>query len=145
MMSWIETLTGMKWKIISGAAGIALLVAGFFLVVAQVENRYLVKKNVRLEELINDPDTGYIAQLAQANTNVETLTLAVETQNTKLRQQAEESARTLADLKATVARVQNDNARLRTASAKILNGKPRGNTLVERVTDVDNRLLETLK
>ena len=145
MMSWIETLTGIKWKIISGAAGIALLVAGFFLVVAQVENRHLVKKNVRLEEMINDPYTGYIVKLTQANTNVETLKLAVETQNKKLRQQAEESARTLADLKATVARVQNDNARLRAASAKILNGKPRGNTLAERVTDVDNRLLETLK
>ncbi len=144
-LGFLANLAGIKWKIFTGLAGLSFAAAAFFLLMAQMENRHLRKVNVQLEARINAPDIGYAAQLAQATTNVETLKLALDTQNVRLREQALASGTKLAELTTQIDRIRRENEKLRSDSAKILKGKPEGDTLAARVTDIDNRLLETLK
>ncbi|WP_242136997.1 hypothetical protein [Sphingomonas sp. TREG-RG-20F-R18-01] len=145
MSGILDILTGWKWKIAVGAGGLVLAAAAFFLLQAQLENRHLTKQVTQLEGRINDRTTGYVAQLAQATTNVKQLSVALDTQNEKLKTQAAQSGAELARLNAQISVIQHDNLRLKANSASLMNHDIKGDTLEQRVGDVDRALLETLK
>lgn len=145
MMGFLASLAGLKWKLISGGAAAMLVVASLFLLKAQMDNRHLVKQVAQLDARINAPTVGYVAKLAQANTNVATLEGAVDRQNTALRTQAAASAKSLGVLSAQVANIQRENLTLKAQAARMLATKPQGSTITERITDIDQRVLETLQ
>ena len=144
-MSILDTVTGWKWKAVGIGAGVVLAIAAFFLFQAQMENRSLTKLNNQLDARINNPATGYVAQLAQANTNVATLKTAVERQNVTIRTNAATADRKLAALNVALAGAERRNVGLRADAARILATPPKGNTLEQRVLDIDKRVLETLE
>lgn len=141
----LGSILGLKWKIGAIAGAVALVVASIALFSAQIENRHLLKQNAQLDARINDRSTGYIAQLAQATTNVEQLKVAIDTQNLKLRTQAAESSRKLSALTAEIADIKRDNLKLKAHAAALLATKPQGSTLEQRIRDIDRRNLETLQ
>lgn len=144
-MSLLDTVTGWKWKAAGIGAVVILAVASFFLFQAQMQNRSLTKLNTQLDARINNPATGYVAQLAQANTNVATLKTAVERQNVTIRTNAATADRKLAALNVALAGAERRNVGLRADAARILATPPKGNTLEQRVLDIDKRVLETLE
>lgn len=141
----LSSILGLKWKIGAIAAALALAAAAFFLFQAQMENRHLVTENTRLDARINDRTSGYVVQLAQATTNVKTLEAALNTQNERLREQATTSGQRLAELSATVTRIQRENQKLRTDATSLMATRPQGDTLEQRILDIDRRNLETLE
>jgi hypothetical protein len=144
-MSLLDTVTGWKWKAAGIGAVVILAVASFFLLQAQMENRSLTKLNNQLDARINNPATGYVVQLAQANTNVATLKTAVERQNVTIRTNAATADRQMAALNVALAGAERRNVGLRADAARILATPPKGNTLEQRVLDIDKRVLETLE
>ena len=144
-MSLLDTVTGWKWKAAGIGAVVILAVASFFLLQAQMENRSLTKLNNQLDARINNPATGYVVQLAQANTNVATLKTAVERQNVTIRTNAATADRQMVALNVALAGAERRNVGLRADAARILATPPKGNTLEQRVLDIDKRVLETLE
>lgn len=140
-----RALTMIGWKGGTIAASFAMVVLGGFLVMAQLENRHLSKVNANLDALINDPKVGYVAKLAQAETNTATLKLGLERQRDSWKAEATKNARLLAETTARLAAAQDETRRAERQVGALLATKPRGATLEARVLDVDQRLLETLK
>jgi len=132
------------WKITTIVAGIACAVLIYLLAVSGIENRGLAAARTELASRINDPKTGYVVRLAQAQTNVETLKVALDTQRTSFQT---ESARQNEALRASEQRLAAAQAQTRTMETKLarfLATAPQGATLDERVRDIDQRILSEL-
>lgn len=134
--------TGQLWKLATGAAAVALLVLGFMLTTSYLQNRDLSKQRDVLSARINDPATGYIAKLAQARTNVETLKVEVERQNAAYDKLSVESQAALKAAQARLAAAQAETRALERKVAGFLATAPKGATLDERVRDIDERAMK---
>lgn len=134
----------MLWKIATGGAAILALVLGFFLLTTTLENRSLTKQRDKLSLSITDPNTGYIARLTQSRTNVVTLEGAIKTQNEAYEKQSKAAQAELARLKKELSAAQAETRASERRLSQFLATKPKGNTLAERVTDIDNRVLKDL-
>lgn len=137
-------LTGPIWKIATIGAGVVSLVLVALLMSSYFERQDLLKQRAALELRINDPKTGYVAQLAQATTNVATLKVAVERQTKQLK---DFEAASNAQLKATEAQLKVAQEQTRVSQLKLnrfLATKPQGATLEDRVRDIDARALAEL-
>jgi hypothetical protein len=75
---------GILWKAGAVAGGVAAVVLGIALTVSNVEKGHLQKDYDKVELTISDPHTGYLVQLAQSRTNVDTLTVQVNSQNDRI-------------------------------------------------------------
>jgi hypothetical protein len=140
-MGLTETL---KWKI-SAIAGCALmLAAGVALLLGYAENRHLQKVTRNQDALINAPGTGYVARLAQSETNTVQLKTAIETQRKQFEAKAAADAAVLSETARRLAAAQVLTRRAQAGAAKILATPPQGDTLDARIRDVDARLLETM-
>lgn len=129
------------WKIaaFAGLAGVAL--SSFFLLLAQVENRRLVK--------VNDNLDGRLAvetrARAQAETNTEQLKAAIANQKRQMEQRAAEDARVLADTRQRLAAAQRETRETRDQVNAFLRRPPQGSTICEQYEDIDRRGMEDLK
>lgn len=138
LSSAVDTVTGWKTKIIAGVAGLALAGALFFLALNVMENRSLTKQNASLDAKLNDPSTGYVAKLAQSETNTVQLTSAMDDQRKQFEAKAAADAAALAASTAQLKAVQADNVRLRRASATIM-------AAPDDINAVDAAILGTLQ
>ena len=138
-------LISTPWKIATGAAVAATLGLAVTLAVVKIDNHQLANLNEKLDARINDPSTGYVARLAQANTNVETLKVQLAEQNEAFQKKSDADAAKLRDTEAKLAVALAERAKIQKQVDAFLAIKPRGNNLEERVIDVDSRLLEMLK
>lgn len=129
------------WKIATGGAALACLVLISLLTSSYFENRDLLKQRSVLIESINNPKTGYVAQLAQAHTNEATLTLQVKHQNDEYDKLSKKSQADLAASEARLAKVQAENKAMDKKLASFLATKPQGPTLEDRVRDIDARAM----
>lgn len=141
----IPFLRTFAWQIGAVAAGAALIVSSGFLVAAQVENRRITELNRVLDERITHPTTGYVVRLAQAQTNAETVKAALEKQVADLKLAAAQDAAKLAETERKLAAAQRDTEAARRQVAEFLSLPPQGDTLEQRIQDVDARFLEMLK
>lgn len=139
------SLTATPWKIATVASGAVILGLVGAMVVVKLDNRQITKLNEQLDTRINDPSTGYVARLAQANTNVETLKVQLAEQNEAFLKKSNADAARLKETEAKLAAALAERAKIQRQVDQFLAIKPRGNTLEERVIDVDTRLLEILK
>lgn len=126
------------------AAIISVVLAGFLAKTTYDKNQ-IEDQRAKLEQKITDPVTGYIARLRTSENNVITLKAAVERQNTIYRQQSEASAKELNRLRAELRVAQAERVALQARVNGLLRKPIVGNTLEERVLDVDKQILEDLK
>jgi DNA anti-recombination protein RmuC len=138
----IPFLSGHIWKIATGGAAALALLLCALLMSSYFENRDLSKQRNTLAAQINDPQTGYIAQLAQARTNVETLKVEVDKQNKALDKMSAESNARLAAARTALAKAQAETKALEKRLAGFLATKPQGATLEARVRDIDARAMK---
>jgi hypothetical protein len=137
-------LQGQLWKVATGLVGvvsiglIAMLMASYF------ENRDLMHQRTVLMTSINDPKTGYIAQLSQAHTNVETLKVSLDTQRVALQAKADDANRELRVTEANLAAAQAKTKAMEVRLNKFLATGPQGATAADRIRDIDRRGLEEM-
>jgi len=139
MIALPAILTGNLWKLATGGAAIVGLVLSALLMTSYFENRDLMCQRTALQTSINDPQTGYVARLAQANTNVATLKHEIEIQNTAYDKLSAESKALLASKQAELAKAQAATRAMQLRLNGFLATKPQGATLEDRVRDIDAR------
>lgn len=132
------------WKLATILTGVVSLVLTSLLLASYFENRNLTRQSAQMSETINNPKTGYIARLAQANTNVAQLRTSVEVQNRAYRELQSVSAARLAATERRLALAQAETRRMERNLAEFLATAPQGTTFEERVRDIDERILEEL-
>lgn len=133
------------WQIGAGVAAAALLTVTGFYIAAQVENRRVTELNTILDARISDPVTGYVVKLAQAETNVITVRTGLERQVAALRAAADAAEAKLHETEAALVIAQRESREAQRVAAEIMATRPQGETLEERILDVDARILESLK
>lgn len=136
--------TSLIWKIATGAVALITIALMGLLLATYFENRDLMKQRDTLSMSINDPRTGYVAQLAQARTNVETLKAEVSRQNQAYSNLSASSEARLADATRRLAAAQRETRIIEQKLAVFLSTEPQGSTLEAQVLDIDNRILKEL-
>jgi hypothetical protein len=137
-------LTGSAWKLAFGGSAIVGLVLSALLLASCFENRSLSSQRDALAQQINDPKTGYIAQLAQARTNVSQLQTAVETQNKNYTTLKKNSEARLAASQAALTAARSHSRKVERQLGHFLSTKPQGATLEARIRDIDDRAMKEL-
>jgi hypothetical protein len=132
------------WKIATGAAGVVSLVLISLLMTTYFENRDLLNQRTVLMKSINDPLTGYVAQLAQAHTNEETLKTTVTRQTVAYNQLSRDSQAKLAAAEAALKVQQGVTRQMEVKLHDFMATKPKGATLEDRVRDIDTRAMSEL-
>lgn len=135
-------IANLGWKIGAVGAGVLNLVIGFFLISAHIENQSIAKQRDQLQASINDPVTGYVARLTTAQNNVATLTRTVQLQNQAIRSNAEIARARLEETRAKLLATQRESQRLQRQVDIFLSQKIEGETLEERIRDVDQRAMK---
>lgn len=134
-------LSAIKWQLVSGVTGLALLVALGNVVAGRIEIRHLRKVVASLTTEIRTVR----ADLATETANRATLEASIERQNAEWQRESAAGAARLAQTQQQLA-AQQARARNAETRAKALLGTPaRGDTLLARIIDVDNRVLESLE
>lgn len=137
-------LTGTIWKIGVGLAAVLCIALTVMLASSYIENRYLTDQREILSKQINDPRTGFVVRLAQANTNVETLKVALDTQRKSFETKAAERERVLVNTTAQLTVAQRASRAMQLKLDRFLATKPQGATLEDRVRDIDQRAMTEL-
>lgn len=132
-------------RIMLGGAAVALVAATGYNVVQAIDNRHLSKQVTQLDGRINDPRTGYVVRLSQAETNTAACTTAVGRQTAAIKAQGQRDAATLAASQARYDREHTARVKAENSAATILAHKPQGATVADRVADVDAQILGDLK
>jgi len=131
---------------IAGVAGVAgTLILGFLLITTRIDLGQVKRQNRALDDRINNRDTGLVVQLAQSDTNVATLRIALARTRAELDAKAATDAARLAETSNRLAAAERDRERARRSSGSILATKPTGDTLEAQIRDIDARVLESLK
>lgn len=137
-------LTGNLWKIATGIVGVISLGLIAALIATNFETQSLMKQRDALSAQINDPVTGYVAQLSQARTNVAQLTKAIEVEKASFQKLEKESnvrlQQTEKELAAAQVRTRDMQRRLNSFMAT----GPKGDTPLDRIRDIDTRGLSEM-
>lgn len=140
----LDFFRGQAWKAGAIGAGLLSLIMTGLLIASYIENRAIAHQRDQLRASIMDPHTGYVARLAQARTNVATLQAALDDQNRKIDQMKQESDQKLAEAKLELARLTNERDSAQRRWKAMLDLRPQGSTLEERILDVDARIMKEL-
>ena len=135
-------VANLGWKIGAVGAGVLNLVIGFFLISAHIENQAIADQRDQLQSSINDPVTGYVARLTTAQNNVAVLTRTVQRQNQALMTNAEIARARLEETRAKLNAAQRESQRLKRQIDAFVAQEIEGDTLEERVRDVDERAMK---
>jgi len=135
------SLSAIKWQIVSGVAGVALLAATGGLIYSRIEIRYLRNVVAKLTTKIKTIE----ADLATEATNRATLETAIARQNAEWQRQSAAGAARVATAQQKLAVAQAEARKARARANAMLSAPIRGNTVCERVMDVDRRVLESLQ
>lgn len=137
-------LEGKVWKLGMILVGALSLVLTVLLTMSYFENNNLIKQRTAIMDTINNPDTGYIAQLAQSRTNARTLTSVIAEQKASFETKAAQREAVLAATSAQLARAQAETRDMERKVGSFLATKPKGVTLEDRINDIDRRALKEL-
>lgn len=133
------------WKLATGGALAVLLGVSVYTGVQVVENRRLTAANAELDRKINDPQTGFVVRLTKAETDTMVLKTTIERQTAEFKAKAAEDARVLASTRAALTQTQRDNRRLLADASRLTATPPQGETVCQRLLDIDSRVQETLQ
>ena len=132
------------WKAATGLAVAAVVALSIMLVIAQRESADLLVQRNELQKQINDPQVGLVARLQQSQQNVATLRTSFERQIVVMRERAEADRVALENTRRQVVAANARAAAAERAAQRFAARPIRGNTLEERVRDVDARIMEEL-
>lgn len=138
-------LSAPLWKITTAGVGLVCLILTALLMTSAFENRSLTKQRTELSNRINDPVTGYVVRLAQAQTNVETLKVALNTQRQSFETESAKQNAALAASEQRYAKARSETAAMQVRLNRFLATKPQGSTLEDRVRDIDARMMELIE
>lgn len=133
------------WKLATGTAALVAVLLGFALTQSYLENRYLARQIELADKRINDPKTGFQARLAQSHTNAATLATSLNVQSSAMIKSQSEAEIRLAETEAQLALAHRQNKEQLAKILKLLATPPKGVTILDRYSDIDNRLMESLK
>jgi hypothetical protein len=142
MGAFISKLLGSR--LFSIGASVSLLLLGALYAYALLDNRHLNRVNAELESKINHPVTGYVHRLETAKTSAATLQTSIERQNAAFTAQSRAAAEQLADTRRQLVEAKKATKRAEAKAAVLLATPPKGNTLEERIEDIDARIMESL-
>ena len=140
----LKSLFSTPWKLATIGAGILSLVLVSLLMASGFENRDLTRQRTELANRINDPKTGFVVRLAQAQTNVETLKVALETQRASFKKESDKQNLALRASEQRLATAQRETRAMEVKLQRFLATKPQGDTLEDRVRDIDERAMTEL-
>lgn len=135
----MNLVTGQIWKLATIAAGVLTLVISGLLTYTYFEKEDLIEQKTELVRQITDPNTGFIAQLAQSRANVTTLKVQLETQRASFQSKEAEGNAKLKATEAKLAAAQVKTQAMERRLASFLATKPQGATLEDRIRDIDAR------
>lgn len=138
-MNPLSLFKGQLWKVATVITGILSIGLVSLLLSSYFENRDLLNQRTELVKAINDPKTGYVAQLTQARTNVVQLEVALDTQRHSFEAKAAEREAVLARTAEQLAVAQQQTRAMEKRLSSFLATKPKGATLEERIRDIDAR------
>lgn len=141
----IPGIAGLPWKLATAGLAAVSIGLGVYTAVVSLDRARIEVERKSLEQQIQDPKTGYVARLAQAETNVVTARAAVDQQNATLQSKSAADAAALADLSKQVAQANAATAAANTKIDRLLKTPLAGADACARMNDADKRLLETLK
>lgn len=133
------------WKLATIISGFISLGMVALLATTYMENRHLVSQNLQMDQKINDPKTGFVTRLAQANTNIEQLKVSIDRQNQAYASLQAESAARLRETERRLVMAQSQTRAVEARLNHFLATGPQGTTLQERVEDIDARILTELR
>lgn len=145
MVVILNELKAKIWQIATGASLLISAGLGVALLMEKIETRHLTKSRDRLEQLIHDPKTGYIAQLAQARTNYATIEGDLTDANRRIQDISDAGATNLAAAEAGLKTARIETAHANERAAAILNLKVKGSDQCERLIEIDRAFVEMLK
>jgi hypothetical protein len=134
-------LTGQLWKIATGGAAAVALLLSSLLISTYFTNRDLTRQRDALARQIDDPKTGYVAQLAQSHTNVAQLRTSLEAQTQALDRLSKESKRSKESAQRALDIALAEKHTMEKKLAGFLSTKPQGATLEARIRDIDERAM----
>lgn len=136
---------GFLWKAGAVAGGVAAVALGGALIVKSFEMASVDKQRATLQMAIDDPKTGYVARIAQSETNVAGLQVAVASRDKAITDLSAADAARLAAMTKAVAAAQalsfGDARKLAIYSAT----PPAGADQCAQVLDIDGRVRDLLK
>ena len=137
-MNPFDLITANLWKGAAALGGLTSIGLAIALYVADHERDHL-------RDQIQNPKTGYIAQLAVAHANEAGLQASIDSQNKAIDDLNAKSEMQIASLRGTIASYQSATASLNQRIGA-LNARPlAGNDVCARVQDADRRVLEFAK
>lgn len=135
----------LTWRLATyGLTTIALGLSGA-LTLKTLEARRLETERDTLHDQIHNEETGYIVRLSTCRNNAATLEASIADQNERIAGLEAETADRLATGAATLTAIQDENADLRARLDDLLDRPVVGETVCERVEDVDRRIMEWLE
>lgn len=140
----ITALLSAPWKLATaGAVAVSIGLAGA-LFLEKRDHAVTEKARADLAAQIYTPGTGYLAQVAQLQTNVSTLDAKLSQQNDAIARQKSESDAAMAEAEKSLS-----SAQAATAAAErrigVLMRPLVGQDVCQRMIEMDERFLETLK
>lgn len=138
-------ITNWPQRLMIGGLAAAALAATTYNVVQVIENRHLSSVNKKLNAAIEDPKTGYIVRLSQAQTNTATCTTAIGRQNKAITELATSRQAAVDDAARKYAVERRARLQAERDVGAFLAHEPKGDTVAERIADVDAQILEDLK
>jgi hypothetical protein len=138
-------LRSFAWQIGCGAAVALAIVLGWHLIQAKLEVRRLSTSVAVLTDRIENPKTGYIVQLARAQSNIATLKSGIQDQNDKFAAWQAEGERQMAATERALKAARSEVARLQARSDGTLRYVPKGDDVCERIEDIRRHYLEGLQ
>ena len=144
-MNPLDLITGNVWKAAAIGAGVVIVGLGITIAVIDLDRAHLRSEVADLTDKIENPQTGYIARLTQAQANVATLKAGLDEQNAKVEAQAAEAKARIAATEKRLVDAQAAAASAKTTLARLMATPLIGKDVCARLSDADRRLLETLK
>lgn len=138
------SITGSLWKFATIGAGVVSLILVSLLLASYFENRNLQGQNTALTAQINDPTTGYVAQLAQARTNVSQLQTTITTMRVRFQTQADENNVKLVQTERLLAAAQAQTRTMQERLNHFLSTGPQGTTTIDQYNDINDRITAEL-
>lgn len=117
---------------------------GVWLAESRIQIGYLDMRVATLTKRIEDPKTGYVVKLAQAETNSVTCAATIADQNESTQKFSQQSEAALQEAAANYAAEHAQRVAAERQIGTIMSATPAGNTVCQRVESVDTQIMKDL-
>lgn len=141
----LSFVTGRLWQIGAVGASLLALTLGIALIFQMGETRSAEQQRDTLSDQINNEETGFVVRLDRCRSNNATLKTAIEDQNDAIEQLTTETEARLTASEAAVSNAEQRAAAAEDRAWRLRHTQPQGETMCDRVIEVDEMVLESLQ